>query len=36
MPVPSAGGFVVKNGSNARARTSAVIPTPVSATESRT
>ena len=34
-PVPWSGPFVVKNGSKTRAFTSAVIPTPVSATVSR-
>jgi hypothetical protein len=35
-PVPLPLGFVVKNGSNARSRTSAPMPTPESLTVSRT
>ena len=35
-PVPCPCSFVVKNGSNMRARVSSVIPTPVSATVTTT
>jgi hypothetical protein len=36
MPVPSPGPLVVKNGSKARARTSGVMPVPVSRTDNVT